>query len=154
MRPPETDAMPRYSNPIPNMYNIKEYGTSISVFASIYLDVRLMPITTGNMGTFACSYSSRIFMAKHQKCEGVHTNTKNPTKNPNKSSVPVAADHPAQDAALPAMPPITIFDVFSRFSQTVYIITYENIPSAMKKADTTFIRKYPYITEAQLNANP
>ena len=36
---------------------------------------------------------------------------------------PVAADHPAIDAALPANPPITIFEEFERLSQTVYIMT-------------------------------
>jgi len=33
--------------------------------------------------------------------------------------LPVAAAHPAQAAALPAIPPITIFEVFFLFSQTV-----------------------------------
>ena len=39
------------------------------------------------------------------------------------SSDPVAADHPAIDAALPAKPPITMFEEFRRLSHTVYIIT-------------------------------
>ena len=82
-----------------------------------------MPITTGSIGTFACAYSSRIFIARHQKCDGVQTNTRNPTRNPSRSMLPVAPAQPAHAAALPAIPPITIFDVLSRFSQAVYTMT-------------------------------
>ena len=85
----------------------------------MYFDVFCIPITTGNIGTFAWAYSSLIFIARHQKWDGVQTNTKNPTKKPNKSILPVAAAHPAQAAALPAIPPITIFEELRRFSQTV-----------------------------------
>ena len=46
-------------------------------------------------------------------------NTKNPIKNPNGSIDPVAADQPAIDAALPAKPPIIIFDQFLRLSHAV-----------------------------------
>ena len=52
------------------------------------------------------------------------------------------------------MPPITMFDVFSRLSHTVYTTTYENIPTAIKNADTGFSAKYPYTTDTQLTARP
>ena len=85
----------------------------------MYFDVFCIPIITGSIGTSACAYSSLIFIARHQKCDGVQTKTKNPTKNPKRSILPVAADQPAHAAALPAIPPITIFEVLSRLSQAV-----------------------------------
>ncbi len=85
----------------------------------MYLEVFCIPIITGSIGTSAWAYSSLIFIARHQKWEGVQTNTKNPIKNPSKSIEPVAADHPAHAAALPAIPPITMLDEFNLFSQAV-----------------------------------
>ena len=113
-----------------------------------------MPITTGSIGTSAWRYSSRIFMARHQKWDGVQTNTRKPTRNPSRSSVPVAAAQPAHDAALPAMPPITMFDVLRRLSQAVYTTTYEKMPSAIKAAAAALSAAYPYTTEAALAARP
>ena len=98
---------------------MSEYGSKINVLAKMYFDVLSIPISTGSIGTFASLYSSFIFIAKHQKCDGVHTNTKNPTKNPRMSIEPVAADQPAIAAALPANPPITIFEEFNRFNHAV-----------------------------------
>ena len=51
--------------------------------------------------------------------KGSRQKPKSQLRNPSKSILPVAAAQPAHAAALPAIPPITMFEVFSRFSQTV-----------------------------------
>src|ERR671916_214457 len=79
-------------------------------------------MSTGNIGTCTLAYSSLAFIARHQKWGGVHMKTSHPTKKPNKSIDPVAVAHPAIEAALPAKPPMTIFEALVRLSESVYSV--------------------------------
>src|ERR671920_77277 len=119
MAEPATPAVTVYTRPSPKKYNASEYGRRIIVFRKMYPAVFSLPIRTGSIGILTFAYSSLDFMARHQKCGGVHMNTNQPTRKPVTSIEPVVEAHPAIEAALPANPPITMFKALLRLSQIV-----------------------------------
>ena len=56
--------------------------------------------------------------------------TSHPTRKPNRSMDPVAVAQPAIEAALPAKPPMTIFEALLRLSQAVYTNDVKEYPNS------------------------
>ena len=110
-RAPRDTAQIKYIKPlIPVRKGSKVTRNKSTVYKRICTLVNSRPWVTGNIGISAFLYSSLRWIAKAQKCGGVHIKTIRKRRSAYSMPFePATAVHPRTGGAAPAAPPITIF---------------------------------------------